>query len=311
MFITGIAGKIGKTPIVRLNDITHGMDSKIFAKIEYSNPGGSIKDRIALAIIDDAEKRGLLKPGGMIVEATSGNTGIALAMVSASFGYKLTLVMPDSMSIERRALINAYGAQIILTPAVEGMKGAVSRALKILDDFPGAFYTDQFSNPVNPLIHEVTTGPEIGRDMEGARIDAIILGVGTGGTITGVGRWAKKNAPQTKIIAVEPSDSPVLSGGNPGLHKIQGIGAGFIPEILDRSLIHEIIRVGNEEAFDFARKLARKEGIAAGISSGAAMAACMQYAKAEKNRRKRLNIVTVFPSNAERYISTDLFEKQT
>ena len=296
--------RIGNTSLVRLSSIT-GPGFNIYAKVESSNPGGSVKDRVALAMIKEAEKQGKIFPSCTLVEPTSGNTGIGLAMVAAAYNIKLILTMPETMSIERRKLMSAYGAEIVLTSGKDGMKGAIAKAQEIVSETPGAFMADQFSNSANPAAHEETTGPEIIRDLKGIKIDAFIFVVGTGGTLTGVGRALRKEGINAPIIAVEPADSPVISGGKPGPHKIQGIGAGFVPLNLDTSLIAEIIKVENEEAFEWARKLAKQEGILAGISSGAALCACMKYRALHSD--KPLNLVTLFPDSGERYLSTELF----
>lgn len=289
--------------MVRINKISKEIDADIFAKLEFFNPLGSVKDRIGSSMISAAESEGLIDQETLIVEPTSGNTGIALAFICAEKGYRLCLTMPDTMSIERRKLLIHLGAELVLTPGAEGMRGAIAKAKQIVSENKKSFMPDQFSNPANLKIHRETTAQEIWRDTDG-NIDAIVAGVGTGGTITGVSQAIKVKNPFFKAIAVEPADSPVLSGGKPGPHKIQGIGAGFIPHILDRSVIDEIITVSNENAFETARDLAKKEGILCGISSGASVWAAFQYAK--KNKGKR--IVAILPSTGERYISTDLFK---
>ena len=294
---------IGKTPLLRINNLTGANDGTVLMKLERCNPGGSVKDRIAYSMIKKAEEEGRLKPGGTIIEPTSGNTGIGLAMVAAALGYKVILTMPETMSIERRMLLKAYGAEIVLTPGTEGMKGAIKKAEEILAETENAIIPQQFENPANPAIHEKTTGVEIWEDT-GGRIDYFVSGVGTGGTLTGAGRYLKERNPELKIIAVEPTNSPVISGGEPGPHKIQGIGAGFIPEILDTELIDEIYKISNEEAMETARQAARKEGILIGISSGAALAAAL---KAAKEAGKGKTIVAVAPDTGERYLSTELF----
>lgn len=307
MVLNDIIGRIGNTSLVRLNRLTSGINGEIIAKVEFSNPGGSVKDRIAKSMILEAEKCGKLTPKSVIIEPTSGNTGIGLAMVAAAKGYRTILTMPDTMSIERRKILKAYGAELVLTPGSGGMKAAIEKARELTEEIEGAFSPGQFVNPANPAAHEFNTGPEILSDLKGEEIDAYIFGVGTGGTLTGIGRCLRKNAIEAPIIAVEPEGSPVLSGGKPGPHKIQGIGAGFIPEILDTSLISEVIQVTNEEAMETARQLASKEGLFVGISSGAAVAACLKYLQKNCSSVKRLKVLTLFPSNGERYLSTELF----
>ncbi|MGA2122277.1 MAG: cysteine synthase A [Methanoregula sp.] len=302
-----ITATIGNTPLVRLNRLTKGLQATVIVKVESFNPMSSVKDRIGVAMIDEAEKRGLINKDTIILEATSGNTGIALAFVSAARGYKFTLVMPETMSIERRKLAKAFGAEIVLTPGAEGMKGAISRAEKMAAENPKYFYIpQQFNNPANPEIHRKTTAEEIWRDT-GGKVDILVAGVGTGGTITGIADVIKKRKPSFRAIAVEPDASPVLSGGSPGAHRIQGIGAGFIPTVLRRDLVDEIIRVRNEDAFETARRLARMEGILAGISSGAALYAALAVAKRPESKGKI--IVVILPDTGERYLSIpDLFE---
>lgn len=295
---------IGNTPLVRLNRVTDGAAAEVLAKLEFQNPGGSVKDRIALSMIEAAEAAGRLGPDTIILEPTSGNTGIGLAMVAAAKGYRCTLVMPETMSIERRKLLRAYGAELILTPGAEGMRGAIRVANEMAAADPRYFIPQQFENPANPAIHRRTTAEEIWRDTDG-QLDIFISGVGTGGTLTGVGEVLKPRLPHLKIVAVEPAASPVLSGGKPGPHKIQGIGAGFVPAVLKTGLIDEIIQVTNEEAFAMARRVPVEEGILVGISSGAAIHAAVQVAKRPENAGKR--IVVVVPSNGERYLSTALF----
>jgi len=295
---------VGRTPLVRLEALTRGLDATVLAKLESMNPLGSVKDRIGAAMVLAAEVQGLIRPGGLMVEPTSGNTGIALAFVCAARGYRLILTMPETMSLERRKLLKHLGAEVVLTPGAQGMTGAVERAKEIVAEHPGAFLPDQFSNPANPEIHRRTTAEEIWRDT-GGTVDILVAGVGTGGTITGVAEVIKERRPSFRAIAVEPAASPVLSGGPPGPHKIQGIGAGFVPGVLNRQILDEIITVTNEEAFETAREVARREGILCGISSGAAVAAALQVARRPENRGKL--IVTMLPSTGERYLSTELF----
>jgi len=296
---------VGNTPLVRLNRLTRDVAATVVAKLEFFNPAHSVKDRIGVAMVDALEHEGKLVPGvSTIVEATSGNTGIALAMVAAARGYRCVLTMPESMSLERRKVLSLLGAELHPTPAADGMKGAAARADQLVREIPNAVMAMQFENPANPDIHAATTALELWRDTDGA-MDVFVAGVGTGGTLTGVGRVWRERRPETRIVAVEPADSPVISGGDPGSHKIQGIGAGFIPENLDLSLVDETIAVTNDEAFTMARRLAREEGILAGISSGAACAAALSVAAREDMAGKL--IVFVVPSTAERYISTDLF----
>jgi cysteine synthase A len=297
---------IGKTPIIKLNKIEEALESNVLYKLENFNPLSSVKDRIGLAMIEDAEKKGLLNKDIRIVEPTSGNTGIALAFIAASKGYKITIVMPESMSIERRKLMKMFGAELVLTPAEEGMAGAIHKADEICKQDQNTFMPGQFSNPANPRVHELTTGPEIWEDTNG-EVDYFIAGVGTGGTLTGVGKYLKSKNPNIKIIAVEPDTSPVLSKGESGSHRIQGIGAGFVPEILDRSIIDEVIIVTSDDAGEASRRLAKKEGILVGISAGANLWAALQVAKRAENKGK--TIVTVACDTGERYLSTWLFDE--
>ena len=296
---------IGNTPLVRLNRITRGVKAEIVAKLESFNPIGNVKDRIGVSMIVDAEKKGLINRDTVIVEPTSGNTGIALAFVCAAKGYKIILIMPDTMTVERRQLMSVFGAELVLTPGVEGMPGAVRKAEQLAAENPNYFMPQQFKNPANPEVHRLTTAEEIWRDTDG-KVDILVSGVGTGGTITGVAEIIKKRRPDFKAIAVEPKDSPVLSGGKPGPHKIQGIGAGFVPDVLRMDLVDEVIQVSNEEAAKTARRLAKEEGILVGISSGAATWAALEVGKREENKDKL--IVVVLPDTGERYLSTELFQ---
>ncbi|MDO5832249.1 cysteine synthase A [Methanobrevibacter sp.] len=301
-----ITDAIGNTPIVRLNNLTEGLEAEVDVKIESFNPTGSVKDRVAVAMIEDAEEKGLLKPGATIIEPTSGNTGIGLAFAAAAKGYKLILTMPETMSIERRKFLSVLGAEIVLTPGSEGMGGAISKANELNEETPDSIILGQFDNPANVKIHEETTAQEILRDTEG-KVDIVIGGVGTGGTITGIGKVLKEEVPGVKIVAVEPKDSQTLGKGEKGPHKIQGIGAGFVPSIYDESVIDEIIPVANEDAGNTLIALAKKEGIFSGISSGAATWAALDLAKKEENKGKR--IIAILPDNGERYLSVDwLFE---
>ena len=302
--VNNVTELIGNTPLVKLRRVTAGAQAEVLAKLEFQNPGGSVKDRIALSMIEAAEAAGKLGPDTVLLEPTSGNTGIGLAMVAAAKGYKCALVMPDTMSIERRKLLRAYGAELILTPGAEGMRGAIRVATEMAAADPRYFIPQQFENPANPAIHRRTTAEEIWRDTDGA-LDFLVSGVGTGGTLTGVGEVLKPRLPGLKIVAIEPAASPVLSGGKPGPHKIQGIGAGFVPGVLQTGLIDEIVQVTNEEAFAMARRVPVEEGILIGISSGAAIHAAVQVASRPENAGKR--IVVIVPSNGERYLSTALF----
>jgi cysteine synthase A len=296
---------IGNTPLVRLNKIAQGLEAEIMAKLEFFNPLGSVKDRIGVSMIEAAEREGRIRGDTLVVEPTSGNTGIALAFVCAAKGYRLCLTMPETMSLERRKLLGHLGAELVLTPGADGMKGAIARAGGILASSKDGYMPDQFKNPANPDIHRKTTAEEIWNDTGGA-VDIFVSGVGTGGTITGVSEVIKARKPSFKAIAVEPADSPVLSGGSPGPHKIQGIGAGFVPEVLNVNVIDEVVTVTNEDAFETARQLAKEEGILCGISSGAAVWAAIEVGKREENRGKQ--IVVALPSTGERYITTDLFK---
>ena len=301
-----ITDLIGNTPLLELKNLeaANALEATVVAKLEYFNPAGSVKDRIGRAMIDDAEAKGLLKPGATIIEPTSGNTGIGLAAVAASRGYKIILTMPETMSVERRNLLKAYGAQIVLTDGAKGMKGAIEEANELAAATPGSFIPGQFVNPANPAIHRATTGPEIWRDTDG-KVDIFVAGVGTGGTLTGVGEYLKSQNPNVKIVAVEPASSPVLSKGTPGPHKIQGIGAGFVPDTLNTGIYDEIITVENEDAFRTGKAIGRTEGVLVGISSGAAVFAAIQLAKRPENKGKL--IVALLPDTGERYLSTPMF----
>ena len=297
---------VGHTHILELNRVeeAHGVSARILGKLEYFNPAGSIKDRIAKAMIDDAEAAGILKPGATIIEPTSGNTGIGLASIAAARGYQLILTMPETMSVERRNLIKAYGAKIVLTDGAKGMTGAIEKANELAAEIEGSFIPGQFINPANPAIHKATTGPEIWQDTDGT-VDILVAGVGTGGTLTGIGQYLKEQNPEVKLVAVEPSDSPVLSEGRAGSHKIQGIGAGFVPEVLDTTLYDEVITVESDDAFAIGREIGREEGVLVGISSGAAVWAALELAKRPENEGK--TIVAILPDTGERYLSTPMF----
>ncbi len=298
---------IGGTPILKLNRYSHRTgvtEAVILAKLEYLNPAGSVKDRIALAMIEDAEKKGVLKPGATIIEPTSGNTGIGLASVAAAKGYKAILTLPDTMSVERRNLLGAYGAELVLTEGAKGMKGAIAKAEELKESIPGSVILGQFVNPANPAVHKATTGPEIWEQTEG-KVDIFVAGVGTGGTVTGVGEYLKEKNPQVKVVAVEPASSPVLSKGTSGAHRIQGIGAGFVPEVLNTKVYDEVIAIENEDAFTEGKAFARSEGILVGISSGAALKAAVILAKRPENKGK--TIVALLPDSGDRYLSTPLF----
>ena len=297
---------IGRTPLLELSHIekAEGLEAKILAKLEYFNPAGSVKDRIAKAMIDDAEKSGKLTPDSVIIEPTSGNTGIGLASVAAARGYRIVIVMPETMSVERRQLMKAYGAELVLTDGSKGMKGAIAKAEELAKEIPGGFIPGQFVNPANPAAHEATTGPEIWQDTDG-QVDIFVAGVGTGGTVTGVGRYLKQQNPVVKVVAVEPASSPVLSEGHAGPHKIQGIGAGFVPDVLDTGVYDEIIPVSNEDAFATGKRIGHAEGVLVGISSGAAVTAAIQLAKRPENKGK--TIVVLLPDTGDRYLSTPLF----
>ena len=297
---------IGKTPLLELTHIEkkYGLKAKLLAKLEYFNPAGSVKDRIAKAMIDDAEEKGLLKEGSVIIEPTSGNTGIGLASVAAARGYRIIIVMPDTMSVERRQLMKAYGAELVLTEGAKGMKGAIAKADELVKEIPGGFIPGQFVNPANPAVHKATTGPEIWEDTDG-KVDIFVAGVGTGGTVTGVGEYLKSQNPNVKVVAVEPASSPVLSKGTAGSHKIQGIGAGFVPDVLDTKIYDEVIAVENDDAFATGKLIGKKEGVLVGISSGAAVWAAIQLAKRPENKGK--TIVALLPDTGDRYLSTPLF----
>ncbi len=297
---------VGKTPLLELVHIekAEGLEAKVLGKLEYFNPAGSVKDRIAKAMIEDAEQKGLLKDGSVIIEPTSGNTGIGLASVAAARGYRIIIVMPETMSVERRQLMKAYGAELVLTEGAKGMKGAIAKADELAKEIPGSFIPGQFVNPANPAVHKATTGPEIWEDTDG-KVDIFVAGVGTGGTVTGVGEYLKSQNPNVKVVAVEPASSPVLSKGVAGSHKIQGIGAGFVPDVLDTKVYDEIIPVENEDAFATGKLIGKKEGVLVGISSGAAVWAAIQLAKRPENKGK--TIVALLPDTGDRYLSTSLF----
>ena len=298
---------IGRTPLMEIRNIEkeEGLEARVLVKLEYLNPAGSVKDRIARNMIQDAEEKGLLKPGATIIEPTSGNTGIGLASIAASKGYRLILTMPETMSVERRNILKAYGAEIVLTEGARGMTGAIEKAEELAKEIPGSFLTRQFENPANPETHRKTTGPEIWEDTDG-KVDILVAGVGTGGSISGTGEYLKSHNPQVKVVAVEPSDSPVLSGGAAGPHKLQGIGAGFVPKALNTQIYDEILTLGSEESFAAAKLLAHKEGILVGISSGAALHGAIELAKRPENKGK--TIVVILPDSGDRYYSTPLFE---
>lgn len=304
---TKITQLIGNTPLLETENYnrTEGLEATLLVKLEYFNPGGSVKDRIALAMVEDAERRGILAPGATLIEPTSGNTGIGLAVVAAAKGYRLILTMPETMSLERRNILKALGAELVLTPGAEGMKGAIARSESLREETPGSVILRQFENPANPAVHERTTGEEIWRDTEG-KVDIFVAGVGTGGTVSGVGRILKSHKPGVRMVAVEPADSPVLSGGKPGPHKIQGIGAGFVPDTYSADVVDEVIPVESDDAFRAARKLARTEGVLGGISSGAALHAATRLALRPENRGKV--IVALLPDTGERYLSTALYD---
>ena len=304
---TSVEELIGKTPLMEIRNIEReeGLEARVLVKLEYLNPAGSVKDRIARNMIQDAEEKGLLKPGATIIEPTSGNTGIGLAAIAASKGYRLILTMPETMSVERRNILKAYGAEIVLTEGARGMTGAIEKAEELAKEISGSFLTRQFENPANPEAHRKTTGQEIWQDTDG-KVDILVAGVGTGGTITGTGEYLKSQNPQVKVVAVEPSDSPVLSGGAPGPHKLQGIGAGFVPKALNTQVYDEILTLGSEESFAAAKLLAHKEGILVGISSGAALHGAMELARRPENKGK--TIVVILPDSGDRYYSTPLFE---
>ncbi|MCR5830981.1 MAG: cysteine synthase A [Lachnospiraceae bacterium] len=302
----GTLGLVGNTPLVEVTNIEKelGLEATVLVKLEYFNPAGSVKDRIAKAMIEDAEEKGILKEGSVIIEPTSGNTGIGLAAIAASKGYRIILTMPETMSVERRSILKSYGAEIVLTEGPKGMKGAIEKADELAKEIPNSFIPGQFVNPANPAIHKATTGPEIWKDTDG-KVDIFIAGVGTGGTVTGTGEYLKSQNPAVKVVALEPEDSPVLSEGRAGAHKIQGIGAGFVPDVLNTKVYDEVFKASNKDAFETAKLLARKEGISVGISSGAALFGALEYAKKPENKGKV--IVALLPDSGDRYYSTALF----
>ncbi len=303
MIHENVTDLIGHTPLLRLHALekAEGLQAKLVAKLEYFNPAGSVKDRIALAMVSDAEKRGVLKAGSVIIEPTSGNTGIGLAMVAAARGYRIILTMPETMSVERRNILKAYGAELVLTEGAKGMKGAIAKAQALADEIPGAFIPGQFVNPANPAVHYATTGPEIWADTEGA-VDVFVAGVGTGGTLSGTGRFLKEKKAAVRVVAVEPEGSPVMSGGAPGPHKLQGIGAGFLPDTLDQTVYDEIVKVGNDAAYERTRQMARLQGVLVGVSSGAALNAAIEVARRPEMAGR--TIVVLLPDNGDRYLTT-------
>lgn len=306
MIYQGIDELVGKTPLVRIHHVTKGIGAEVLVKLERNNPAGSIKDRVALQMILDAEEEGKLRPGAVIIEPTSGNTGVGLAAFGAVRGYRVILIMPETMSRERQLLLTAYGAQVVLTPGSAGMQGAIDKARELAEEYPGSWIPEQFENPSNPKAHYLSTGPEIWEDTKG-QVDILVAGVGTGGTLTGVGRYLKEQKPTVEIVAVEPDRSPLLSGGEAGPHGLQGIGANFIPKILDQELYQEVIRVRDEDAYHMGQRLAREEGILTGITSGAAVWAALEVAKRPENQGK--TIVAILPDTGERYLSTPLFQE--